>query len=343
MYVTADPILWAASTSDKYLVSIDTISKRDAFMDLRQLRYFVAIAERHSFSAAAEALHVAQSALSRHVAMLEEELGGPLFERQTRGVSLTAAGDLLMQRARLILSQVQDARSELLAHHGELRGTVRLAAPSSLSQHLYVPLVDHFLQTYPKVELQLSEGTTQAVLSRLTDGSLDAGIVTNPQANKHMEFEFLMDEPIVLVGRKGDKLLGAREIRPQVLASLPLMMATGVDRILGKWGHGLKTVVRVDSTSPMKALVLAGRGYALMPLCTMHGEPPGGALVASVVRGLTMTRMLATHRGRPAGRAAMAVLKQLRIEVTRVVHTPLPGAASVVPSRRAGPRPWQPP
>jgi LysR family transcriptional regulator, nitrogen assimilation regulatory protein len=295
-------------------------------MDLRQLRYFTAVAERHSFNGASEALHIAQSALSRHIAALEEEVGGPLFERLARGVSLTAAGELLLQRAKLILSQVQDAQSELLAHHGELRGTVRLAAPSSLSQRLYAPLVNHFLELYPKVELQLSEGTTQAVISRLAEGSLDIGLVTNPPPNKHMEFEFLMEEPIVLVGRGGDPLLAKRTVPPQLLASLPLMMATGVGRILGKWGSDLRPVLLVDSTNPMKALVLSGRGYALMPICSVRGEAASDELAFAIVRGTAMTRMLAVHRGRPASRASLHVMKQLRLEVARLADD-APGPA----------------
>lgn len=287
-------------------------------MDLRQLKYFVGIAERHSFSAAADALHVAQSALSRHVAVLEEEVGGALFERQTRGVSLTVGGELLLQRARLILSQVQDTKSELLAHHGELRGTVRLAAPSSLSQRLYAPLVNDFLELYPKVELQLSEGTTQAVLSRLSEGTLDLGLVTDPPANKHMEFEFLLEEPIVLVGPAGDRLLRSATVSPKGLPSLPLMMASGVLRILGRWSADIHPVVQVDSTAPMKSLVLSGRGYAVMPACSMRGGFDDNKFAASVIRGLTMTRLLATHRGRPVNSATLQVMKQLRVEVAQL-------------------------
>lgn len=301
-------------------------------MDLRQLKYFVVIAERSSFSGAADALHVAQSALSRHMAVLEEEVGGPLFERQTRGVSLTVAGELLLQRAKLILAQLQDAKSELLAHHGELRGMVRLAAPSSLSQRLSAPLVNHFLELYPKVELQLSEGTTQAVLSRLSEGTLDVGLVTNPPANKHMEFEFLLEEPIVLVGPSGDRLFRTPAISPKALSSLPLVMASGVMRILGKWSGDIHPVVQVDSTAPMKSLVLSGRGYAVMPACSMSGGADDAKLAASVIRGLTMTRMLATHRGRPVSSASLAVMKQLHVEVARLAAR---GELSLVTPGRA--------
>ena len=98
-------------------------------MNLRQLSYFVRIAERGSFSAAADSLHVAQSALSRHVKELEDELGGALLDRGSRGVTLSDSGKVLFERARFILSQFEDAGSEVRAHNKELTGTVRLMLP----------------------------------------------------------------------------------------------------------------------------------------------------------------------------------------------------------------------
>lgn len=288
-------------------------------MDLRQLRYFVAIAERGSFSAAAATLHVAQSALSRHMRMLEEDVGGELFERNARGITVSESGLILLQRARFILAQVEDCRAEVLAHHGELRGTVRLAAPSSLSQLLYVPLVNHFLERYPKVDLRLSEGTTQNVVGRLEDGTIDIGIVTQPPPNKHMEFEFLVKEPIALVGRAGDPLLKKKTLSPEVLRTVPLMMASGLMPILGTWSRDLTPVVQVDSTIPMKSLILSGRGYAVMPVSSMQVDMHGGKIAGSVLKGLSMTRMIAVHRGRPVSRATREVIKQLRDEVAALI------------------------
>jgi len=114
-------------------------------MNLRQLSYFVCIAESGTFSAAADALHVAQSALSRHVKELEEELGGALLDRGSRGVTLSDSGKVLFERAKFILSQFEEAGSEVRAHNKELTGTVRLMAPSSIGQVLFEPLVDRFL------------------------------------------------------------------------------------------------------------------------------------------------------------------------------------------------------
>lgn len=309
-----------ANTYFCYMLSpLEIVLIKESDLDFRQLRYFVAIADRGSFSAAAASLHVAQSALSRHMRILEEQLGGELFERTSRGVAVSESGQILLHRARFILAQVEDSRSEVLAHNGELRGTVRLAAPSSLSQLLYAPLVNHFLERYPKVELHLSEGTTQNVLDRLQDGTIDAGIVTQPPSNKHMEFEFLVKEPIALVGRAGDPLLKQKTISPHLLKTVPLMMAPGLIPILGDWSRNLVPVVQVDSTIPLKSLVLSGKGYAVMPMSSIQADLQAGKIAGSLLKGLSMTRMTAVPRGRPVSRATCEVIKQLRDEVALMV------------------------
>src|SRR5260370_18599560 len=102
-------------------------------MDLRQLRYFVAVAERGGFGAAASALNVAQSALSRHVKELEHELGGALLERGARGVSVTESGMVLLARGRWLLRPIDDIKSQVRPENREPTGTVRIGAPSRLS------------------------------------------------------------------------------------------------------------------------------------------------------------------------------------------------------------------
>src|SRR6201992_3777370 len=107
-------------------------------MDLRQIRYFVAVAERGGFGSAASALNVAQSALSRHVKELEHELGGALLERGSRGVAVTESGKVLLARGRWLLGAVDDVKAEVRTENREHSGTVRLGAPASLADILYV-------------------------------------------------------------------------------------------------------------------------------------------------------------------------------------------------------------
>src|SRR5260370_31620172 len=117
-------------------------------MDWKQLRYFVAIAERCGFGAAANTLNIAQSALSRHVKELEYELGGALFERGARGVSATESGKVLLARGRWLLGVVDDIKAEVKTENREPSGIVRVGAPSSLADIFYAPLARQ--QRFPK-------------------------------------------------------------------------------------------------------------------------------------------------------------------------------------------------
>src|SRR5215470_7026620 len=163
-------------------------------MDLRQLRYFVAVAERGGFGAAASALNVAQSALSRHIKLLEHELGGALLERGARGVSPTEAGKVLLARGRWLLGALDDIRAEVLIENREPSGTVRLGAPSSLADIFYAPLARLFADRFPKIRLELSDGLTEEMSDRLLKGELDLAIVTAPQKNDHLGYETLVVE-----------------------------------------------------------------------------------------------------------------------------------------------------
>lgn len=280
-------------------------------MDLRQLRYFVGIADAGSFTEAAARLFVAQSALSRHMQALEDAMGGPLFERGARGVVLTDSGAVLLRHARFILSQIEDSKAEVQALNGEVRGTVRLAMPSSLGQLLFVPLVNHFLDGYPKIHLALSEGTTNNVVHRLRDGTVDVGIVTNPALDPQLEFAFLAREPLVLMGRTGDPLLQRARISPARLRALPLMAAGGLLSLLAPYVQDLVPRVQVESTLPIKSLVVAGRGYAVVPASSMLGDSHAGQLQCTQLEGVHLDRMIATHKGRPTGRAARTLIQYL--------------------------------
>ena len=142
-------------------------------MDLRQLRYFIGVAERGGFGAAASGLNVAQSALSRHIKMLEHELGGALLVRGSRGVELTESGKVLLARGRWLMAAIDDIRAEVRTENRELSGTVRLGAPSTLADIFYAPLAKLFADRFPRAVLELSEGLTEEMTDRLLRADLD--------------------------------------------------------------------------------------------------------------------------------------------------------------------------
>ena len=151
-------------------------------MDLKQLEYFVRVAELGSFTKAAQALDVAQPALSRQVRLLEVELRQNLLLRNGRGANPTEAGTLLLAHARGILHQVERAREELGRVRGALAGRVAIGLPPSLSRVLAVPLMRAFRQQLPQVSASISEGLSVNMQEWLTNGRLDIAVLYNAQA-----------------------------------------------------------------------------------------------------------------------------------------------------------------
>lgn len=303
-------------------------------MDLRQLKYFVMIAERGSFSAAAGVLYIAQSALSRQMRLLEEELGGQLFERGSRGVVVSESGKVLLSHARFILTETEDARNDVLAHHRELRGTVRLGGPSSITQILYAPLANRFLDRFPKVQLHLLEGLTLDLCDRVLKGLLDVAIVTEPRPDEHLEFIPLVREQMILVGRAGDPLLAKASVPLERILDLPLILPPSaswllaLERRFGPRYKDLRAVLHVDSAVPLKQLIASGRGYGVVPSSVIQGALADQRLAVADLKGFDASRMLAISRGRPRSRAVRELIQAVQSELTELIRIGLIKAGS---------------
>lgn len=286
-------------------------------MDLRALRYFVAVAQAGSFSAGAARLYVAQSALSRHIKTLEEELGGDLFVRVPRGVELTEAGSLLLKRAACILNDVFTTQQDLLTHHGELRGVASLIAPSSLGECLFVPLVDHFSRNFPKVQLRLSEGLSREAADRLSQGEVEVAIVTEPSAGDHLDLELLFEEQMLFVAPKGTHRV-KKKMTLQEAARFPLIVPSRF-----KWPKQLEAAllspgarepaIQVDSHFPTLKMVRSGRGCAVLSSCAMASGEFRDLVVSRVV-DYSVKRWVAVSRARPVSRASSELISVLRSE-----------------------------
>jgi LysR family nitrogen assimilation transcriptional regulator len=282
-----------------------------AVMDLRQLRYFVAVAERGGFGAAASTLNVAQSAISRHIKLLEYELGGALLERGARGVAVTESGKVLLTRGRWLLGTLDDIKAEVLTENREPSGTVRLGAPSTLADNFYAPLARLFAERFPRVRLELSEGLTEEMSDRLLKGELDLAIVTAPLPNHHLDYQTLVVEQVFLIGPPGDPLLKRgpltrRDFNRLPAAVLPLSRSV--------FPPGVRSSLRVESMTPLKQMVAAGLGYGLLPFSGIHQEVAVGTLAAALLPWLRANRVLALPRGRPVSRATretVAALKEI--------------------------------
>ena len=296
-------------------------------MDLRQLRYFIGVAERGGFGAAASSLNVAQSALSRHIKELEYELGGALLTRTARGVAVTESGKVLLERGRWLLGMVDDIKAEVRTENREPSGTVRLGAPSSLADIMYAPLAKIFVARFPRVRLEMSEGLTETLCDRLLRAELDIGIVTMPQPNDHLNFETLVIEQVFLIGPPRDPLLQKGRLTRRDFNGLPAVV---LPLSRNPFPDGVPSSLRVDGATPMKRIAASGLGYGLLPFSGIHQEVAAGILSAALVPWLRADRVMALPRGRPISRATREVVAALKEICCDMIHN---GVILTAPAR----------
>lgn len=253
-------------------------------MDLRQLRYFVAIVEQGSFSRAATFLHVAQPALSLHVRNMEADLGTALLFRTSRGVEPTEAGAILLRHARILLDQLTVAEEEIRGHQNDPEGEVRLGVPGTIGQILAVPLITAVHLRYPKIKLRLAEAMSGFILEWLREERIDLAILYGPAEEHGIKTQRLLEERLQLFGPPA-------RLRPETLPPPSTEMSFGqvaeLPLILPGRGHGLRelldrhakaanldlnTVIDVDSYGNIKSLVEEGLGYSVLPENSIANE-----------------------------------------------------------------------
>jgi LysR family nitrogen assimilation transcriptional regulator len=204
-------------------------------LDLRQLRYFIAIAEAGSFSAAAERLHIAQPALSQHVLNMEAELGARLLQRNPRGVVATEAGTRLLARARAIEVEFQSLGDHVRGA-AIPRGQVRFGMPGTINEQLGVALIEAGRQLYPEVKIRISEAMSGFVLNWLRDGVVDVAMLYNVPDEKGLVLHHALTEEIHLFGIPGLKPWpSGKRVTLATALRLPL--------ILPSPGHGLRELI----------------------------------------------------------------------------------------------------
>ncbi|MFM2055381.1 MAG: hypothetical protein RL456_3418, partial [Pseudomonadota bacterium] len=189
-------------------------------MDLKQLDYFVHVAELRSFSKAAVVLCVAQSALSRQVRALEIELRETLLLRNGRGVALTDAGQRLFEHSLAILHRVSLARDDLALHRGEPVGRITIGLPPTIGRQLTLPLIDGFQRRMPRARLSVVEGLSSHIVEWITTTRVDLGLLYNPESQPNLEVTPLLEEPLCLVERADPATGGAGARAPLPLREL---------------------------------------------------------------------------------------------------------------------------
>ncbi|MEI7785291.1 MAG: LysR substrate-binding domain-containing protein [Betaproteobacteria bacterium] len=243
-------------------------------MDLKQLEYFVRVAELGSFTRAAQMLGIAQPALSRQVRLLEVELRQHLLRRNGRGATPTEAGQLLLEHGRGILHQVERAREEMARVRSGLTGRVALGMPPSVARMLTVPLTRAFRQQLPQAQLSISEGLSSAMQENLLSGRLDIAVLYNPSPMPGIEHRDLLEEELLLVQPRPPGLqedpppppLPLREVAalPLVIPSRPNAIRMLVETQMAAIGCRPQIALEIDGVSAILDLVADGAGCAIL-------------------------------------------------------------------------------
>lgn len=255
-------------------------------MDIRQLKYFVAIADNGSLSQAALHLHVVQSALSHNLSQLEEELKTQLFHRKPRGVELTRAGTVLYEYAQTILNTVSEARQEILQSSDDVLNQVWVGLTHTATKIVLPELPQRLVSDFPNVRFSIVEDISSVLVEYLLDGQADIALCYNPPNNSQLTSLPILEERVCCVGHKN--LLGDHSdpIECDEAANLPLVLPgqgaafTGiVKRSAQAKSFGASCIMEINSLPALVSVLKAGMGCSIVSEVTMLGELDDSELV----------------------------------------------------------------
>ena len=295
-------------------------------MELRQLRYFVAIVDHGSLSRAALVLHVAQPALTQQLRQLEDELGAQLLHRSAQGVLSTDAGKVFYEHAQAILKQVADARSAVTQSTTRPSGSVTLGLPHSISGALALPLLMAARATYPEITLQLTEELSGNLAEQLRSGRINLAVLFDDGQLAPFATTPLVEEELKFICRSGSAFDpgGDRVALEAALATTLILPAQQqgvrprIENVARSAGLALGQVIEINSIAILKSAILADMGATILPAAPLAADLERGAMRALAIHspGLSRTVTLCASRNIPLTNAAAAV-SRLVSQVTR--------------------------
>ena len=290
-------------------------------MELRQLRYAVAVAAHRHFTRAAAAVPVAQPALSHQIRLLEQELGVELFERSRSGVRLTEAGEIFLLRARRALAEVDAAREEIAALRGLASGRLVIGAIQALAGLDLPRLLAVFHAAHPGIDISLREDSTRDMFTMAMRGEIDLAIAAlDVEQPAGLEVLPLVREPVLAAVPAAHHLasLGAVAVRQLSHETFVFFKeGTGLraisERAAERAGFAPRVSFQVSNLDRMLALVGEGLGVALVPASAVRDVPPPGVALLPLSPGIDRTVgavWRADHRHTPAASAFLALLRE---------------------------------
>jgi LysR family transcriptional regulator, nitrogen assimilation regulatory protein len=304
-------------------------------MDLRQLRYFVGIVQAGSLARAADQLHVAQSALSYHLAGLESELGRQLVTRGPKGIQLTEAGSVLYRHAEAILRNLDFAKQDAMSALNVPSGRVSIGFPVAWASIVGYELFARIRSVYPHILLHVTDGNSALLRERVVNGRLDIAVLFTGQPERGLAVEPLFLEELFYVTMDPDP----SPIRIADVARLPLLVpgpGSGSQRVaeevFNKRGLTVTSIGEIDSLSTLRRAIASGIGNAILPWCALYDDDRRIALNYRRFADATLVRPVALCFSEVAQRtpAIEAVASTLKSLVRELVESGTWRGASVI-------------
>lgn len=294
-------------------------------MNLKQLRYFVAIVEEGSFLKASKSLCIAQPALSQHIVNLEDELNTPLLIRSPRGVSSTAAGDVLYMHAKKIMAQLKQAKDDVLYEANTPKGEVALVLPPMLAPHVAPLLVQYVDRNYPDIQLRIIEARSLKVHALIESGQADIGVLAIQQHELNgnsISGIPMYQEPLFAVEKllPGEVQKRGAEVAFTNLAQSPLVVSHKkhavralLEKTAQEQGHNLHIKVEAESGRLLRSYVRNGVATAILPWSSQYHMWQDGEVMARRIVEPELERLiyLAWPKAFPLNAACVVVRDQL--------------------------------
>lgn len=300
-------------------------------MDLRDVQYFIAIAEMGSFSKAALAHNIAQSALSRRIRDLEADLGVTLFYRNGRGAVMTEVGQRFLTRARHVLADVAQIRHDLTEDRDRVQGAVTFGVPPSVGLVLLAPLLAQIRRDFPGIQMRVLEGFSGYVAEWLASGRVDLAVLYKVRAGTFPDTEHLLFEDMYLVSARDAPPLGQG-------ATVPLRALEGQDLALPGHPHGLRILVEeacaraqvtlsiameLETLPTIRGLVANGTIRTILPVTAVQADIDNGSLIVQKIVDPVISRelILAHAPQRANARATRAVVHLIRSHIQDLIQS----------------------
>lgn len=295
-------------------------------MEIKGIKYFMAVAESGSISRAAEQLGIVQPALTRHIKQLEDEFSVRLLNRLPRGVQLTAAGREFLEHCRRITDEVSRAKHEITAQGDKPKGSLVFGASPTLGRVLMPRIIDQSMVEFPHISLKVVEARSIRLHDLLLTGELDMAILTNPVGSHRLNLQPLVSEPLCVVGKYGWRARGA-SVELGELARLPVMVTPGMRFLasgeFGKHKVRLQVVAEIESIETIRCLVNLGKGLTIVPASAFMDDLRDKSLQANPINAPDRHRMLVlASRTDNADTAAVRELSRIvRLSVSQEIGT----------------------